>query len=309
MKLGRKKQPVGRQRVRGQEPGVKPAPYSYRTQRAEAEYNTGRKTARQKLKLAKRNWIQFWLQRAGLLVLIVAVVFSTVKILSLSGDPKILPLDEQSNAKTFLRDQTLYQDAARYALAQSVWNKNKVTVDASRVSQSMLKQFPELDSVSLTVPLLANRPSVYIEAARPALILNTGDQYYVVSTSGKALLRAASPEALNQPGLPVLTDQSNLPVTINRQAITTDDVHFIQTVVAQLAAKQISISSLVLPPSASELVVQLTGQAYIVKFNLHSDKAREQAGTLLATLDHLKKQNITPAKYIDVRVDGRAYYQ
>jgi hypothetical protein len=64
-----------------------------------------------------------------------------------------------------------------------------------------------------------------------------------------------------------------------------------------------------LPSNANELDIQIAGQPYEVKFNLHSDKAREQAGTYLATIASLQKQGITPSKYIDVRVDGRAYYQ
>ncbi len=64
-----------------------------------------------------------------------------------------------------------------------------------------------------------------------------------------------------------------------------------------------------LPVGTSELDVRLAGQPYSVKFNLESGTARQQAGTFLATESKLKSQNVTPAEYIDVRVDGRAYYK
>jgi hypothetical protein len=86
-------------------------------------------------------------------------------------------------------------------------------------------------------------------------------------------------------------------------------VGFIQTVIAQLAAKQFVVSGMTLPAAASELDAQLAGQPYFVKFNLESDNPRGEVGTFLATIAQLRRQNIVPAKYVDVRVDGRAYYQ
>ena len=76
-----------------------------------------------------------------------------------------------------------------------------------------------------------------------------------------------------------------------------------------MAAKHITITSMTLPPAADELDVHLTGVNYYIKFNLANDDARQQVGTFLATQAQLKSQGITPGQYIDVRVDGRAYYQ
>ena len=78
---------------------------------------------------------------------------------------------------------------------------------------------------------------------------------------------------------------------------------------AQLTAKQYTISALTLPAGTSELDASLSGLPYIVKFNLQATNARQQVGTFLATAGRLSSQHITPAKYVDVRVDGRAYYQ
>jgi hypothetical protein len=65
---------------------------------------------------------------------------------------------------------------------------------------------------------------------------------------------------------------------------------------------------MVLPVQTNELDVNLAGQSYFVKFDLQENDPRQQAGTFLATIASLKSQNITPTKYVDVRVDGRAYY-
>ena len=91
--------------------------------------------------------------------------------------------------------------------------------------------------------------------------------------------------------------------------MTAANVHFIRTVITELASRQYTVSAMTLPAATSELDVQLAGQPYTIKFNLQSNRARQQAGTFISTIEHLKKSNTPPSKYVDVRVDGKAYYQ
>jgi hypothetical protein len=173
----------------------------------------------------------------------------------------------------------------------------------------MLQQFPELSSVSVTLPLFSKRPIVYIQTTQPALTLAARDGSFIIGANGKALLRADQLPSTNKLSIPQVNDQSGLEVKVNQQALSSVDVSFIQTVVGQLAARHFTVASMVLPAGASELDVKLDGQPYTVKFNLESGDARQQAGTFLATQSKLASQHITPAEYIDVRVDGRAYYK
>ncbi|HTB48589.1 MAG TPA: hypothetical protein VK712_00740 [Verrucomicrobiae bacterium] len=282
--------------------------FSYRAQRSEQELNTGRQISREQVKKASVSFARFWLERVGLAILLVAVVASVVNVLSLSTDAKLVPLTTGSSS-SFLHSQSNYQAAASKLLAGSIWNRNKVTVDTGQISRQLRSQFPELSSVSITLPLLAHRPLIYIQATQPALVLTTTDGSFVLDTTGKALLTTTNLSAAGQSSLPIVTDASGLHVTLDHQILTPDNVSFIQTVVAQLATKHITISAMTLPAAASELDVHLVGQPYFVKFNLQSDDARQQVGTFLATQAQLQSQHVTPAQYIDVRVDGRAYYQ
>lgn len=248
-------------------------------------------------------------QRFGHLVLLTAIVASAVNILTLSTSPKILPLSTTSDT-TFLHSQATYQQAANELLASSFWNRNKITINSGQISKQMLAQFPELSTASVTLPLLAHRPIVYIEASQPALILATSSGSFVLDDQGKALLLSNQLPADKHLSVPVVTDQSGLSVTLNHEALSSSYVSFIQTVVAQLNAKHLAFATLTLPSEANELDVWLVGQPYFVKFNLQqSGDARQQVGTFLAVLSQLQGQGITPAHYVDVRVDGRAYYQ
>lgn len=247
-----------------------------------------------------------WLQRAGLIILSLAALASAANVLSLSPGAKVVPLTGSDSS--LLRAPEVYEAAADRQLGRSIWNRNKITVNTSTLSRQLLKEFPELRSVSVTVPLLAHRPVVYVEPAQPVLVLVAANGAFIVDNAGKALLRNDNPHDFSRLKLPILNDQSGLRINVNRQALPAGDIRFIQIIVAQLAAKQFTVSDMTLPAGTSELDVKLAGQPYMVKFNLQSDKAKEQAGTFLAAMAELRRQNITP-RYVDVRVDGRAYYQ
>lgn len=233
-------------------------------------------------------------------------MISVISGLSLTGNPKVVPLTDTA---PLLQSQQVYQVAAAKVVTASFWNKNKITFNSHEVSQQLLKQFPELANVTVTLPLLAHRPVIYIEPAQPALILSTTSGSYVLDTTGTVLLVNTASGLVASLSLPVVTDQSGLSIKLGHQVLTSGDVSFIQTVLGQLKAKQLVASSIVLPAVSRELDVYIAGQSYFVKFNLITDNPRQQAGTFLAALSKLQSQSVKPSTYIDVRVDGRAYYQ
>jgi hypothetical protein len=297
-----------RQKLRADDLAKPPSTFSYRASRSEQERGTGRQAQREPARPASNRFGHFWLQRFGLVILLLALIASAANVLTLSTSAKVVSLAADGN-HSFLRPTEVYENAASQQLKRSIWNHNKITVDTAKLSQQLLSQFPELSSVSVTVPLLAHRPLVYIQPAQPALILVADNGSFVIDTTGKALAGGGSPAVLHQPQLPLLTDQSGLRLQPNHQALPAASVGFVQAVIAQLAARQFAVSGMTLPAAASELDVQLAGQPYFVKFNLESDNPRGESGTFLATIAQLRKQNTVPVKYIDVRVDGRAYYQ
>jgi cell division septal protein FtsQ len=305
MKLFGRKKSTTRQRLVTDD--SKSASFSYNSsRRSEQPANTGRNNQREQKKAARSSFWHTLLHRSGLVLLLIVIAACLVNVLSLSGNAKVLPLESGSKAP-FLRSQATYQAAADKLLASSIWNRNKITMDTGSLNRQMVVQFPELSSVSVTLPLLGHRPVVYLQPTQPALLLDAHNGSYVLDTNGKALLTSADlPPGHN---LPQVTDESGLDVKLNRQVLNPGDVSFIQTVIAELAAKHVSVSSMNLPPASSELDAHIVGQPYFVKFNLQTDDARLQSGTFLATIAQLGRQHITPARYVDVRVEGRAYYQ
>lgn len=299
-----------RQRAQTDDSLRKSTSFSYHARRSDQELNVGRQEQRESSAQLKNKsrFGNFWLNRFGAVILLVTLVISAVNILSLSNNVKVLPLT--SDAKTpLLHSQETYEAAAQKIMAGSILNRNKLTVDSAKLSRDMRKQFPELATASVTVPLLAHRPIVYIQIERPVLILAASNGSYILSNSGRALVASTKSQPLDSLNLPQVGDQSGLGVTVGQQVLSSQNIRFIEFVSKELAAKNLPVAAMTLPAAASQLDVQLTGKPYSVKFNLQSNTARQQVGTLLATTGQLDKQNVIPGKYIDVRVDGRAYYQ
>lgn len=229
----------------------------------------------------------------------------------LGGEPRIVvSAARPGSGPIFLvRSEKTYAQAAQEIISSSILNTNKLSIDTTKVAESMQARFPELERVSVTLPVFGHQPSVYIQPARPALLLKTADGgLYVIDDAGRSLIGASQVAGISKLGLSVIVDQSGLQVRPGETALPSGNVQFITEVLAQLKAKSIATTDASLPKGASELDIRLSGAPYTVRFNLKGE-ARAGVGTLLAVKKYLDARHITPGSYVDVRVDGKAYYR
>lgn len=305
----RSKAPVGRRRPLRDEPTGPPRAFSYHASRSDEQLNTGRQTARTELQRQARRLRAFRLHKAYVSALLVAVLVLVIFSLNLSQHARLVSVAAQTGGNYFLHPLSDYQEAVDAALKSSLLNHNKLTLDADGISQQLKHRFPELAQVSVTTSLFSHTPVVYIQALEPAILLKSQSGTYLISADGTAIAAASQVHLPHNDRLPTVTDKSGLRLQLHKQTLSSDDVAFIQEVVAQLSARQVKAATLVLPAGGGELDVRPSGLPYIIKFNLQTGDARQQAGTYLAVRAKLSHEGITPSQYIDVRLDGRAYYK
>jgi hypothetical protein len=241
--------------------------------------------------------------------LIPAVLLSLValvcagKLVLLGTDPKIVVLGKNNVSALYLKSASTYEAAAQKLLGSSITNRTKITANLDGTAGGLKRQFPELQAVSVTLPLIGNRPIIYVEVAQPSVILQSAQGNYALNKSGLVLSRVQDIPA----GIPLVVDQSSANPRPGMYYLPGSTISFISTVAYQLAAAKLSVSTYVLPPgSPYELDIRLEGQPYVARCNLVGD-ALTQSGVLIATLQHLGAA--TPANYIDVRVPDRVYYK
>lgn len=280
----------------------RPSVFSYRASRSNAADNLGREKGKEEKRRPVR--AQSRIKKVAKIIVLVGLVIVLVNSLVLSSTPKV----ELIGTNSTFRDPAVYQTAAAAAFASSKFNTNKITLNAGQIRESLMQAFPELADVSISLPVFGHQAVVHLEPSTSRLILHTPSGVFVIDDTGRAVATGTVAESLRQAGLPEVQDESRLEVEQGKIALPSTTVSYITEVAQQLHAKGLTISGLKLPGSASELHLTIDGVGYYVKFNTRGD-ARVAVGSFLALKKHLESQQKTPAEYVDVRLETRAYYK
>lgn len=208
-----------------------------------------------------------------------------------------------------LRSKQEYQQELDRILSSSILNQNKLTINTAKLTDQFATKFPELGYVEIVLPFMGRRPVIEATTSRPALFLSTSTDSYVVDGKGRAVINLKDlPDNAKSMAIPTVKDQADIDVGVGKAVLAKQDVTFITTLYKQFAAKQISVSSIELPPLASELHVRLSGRPYYIKFSLLTD-SRIAVGQYLALDQELSNKHITPSEYVDSRVEEKIYYK
>lgn len=231
-------------------------------------------------------------------IVIAGLVVILVKSLSLDSQPKIIA------GSTFYHSLTNYRDSARNYLG-TFRDRSKITFDENSLSADFKRDYPEVNAVSVELPVFSSKPVIRLSIAGPAFFLKSGDKEYVVDSDG----RAVGPKSLYQRAkLAEVIDSAGLPVSLGKQVLSTANVLFITDLINQSKKSGVPIKSLVLSDTPQELDLRTTDQPYMVKFYLSGDP-KDQIGQFLAARNDFKQKNIRPDQYLDVRVSGRIFYK
>lgn len=301
----KKRTPTNAGRTRVTQPVQRGVVFSYANSRSERP-NATRNIAEQQQESLRRGPRFPWLKRVPAVLSLLMLVVVTLAILQLGDNAKVVTAGT-AKGQVFLRDHATYEEAARQAFTPFL-NSNKLTVDTGAITADLQKQFPELAVVTVSLPIIGNRPVVYIQPAAPKVILVAQSGMYVLDSTGRALIAGNQVPRLDELQIPAVNDQSGLPIKMGKVALPRDTVAFIEEIAGQLRAKEIDITSLTLPAGTNELHARVEGAGYYIKFNLHG-RAREEAGAYIAIKQHLESQGKSAGEYIDVRVENKAYYR
>lgn len=236
-------------------------------------------------------------------LLLVVVTVCVVKVLTLGTEPKVIILGKTDITDIYGHNANEYATAMHSILSHSMANRTKLTADLSGSSSQLERQFPELQDASMTVPIIGNRPIVYVQLAEPALIVQSPKGTYALNSDGVVLAKLLN----TLPNVPVVADESGTTPSLGKQLLPGTTASFIRSIAYQLKSAKLTVSVFVLPRSSPyEMDVRLEGAKYVIRMNL-VESPLEQSGAIVATIQHLS--NNLPSQYIDVRVSGRAYFK
>jgi cell division septal protein FtsQ len=204
----------------------------------------------------------------------------------------------QVNVTTILRSQEVKSEVLMI-LSKDVRQGNLITINTARIASDLAVADPALRNITVT----RSWPSgIRVEAVQkqPALGWSTGNQKYLLDRDGTiiGLLPASSQ-------LTIVTDGSNLPVTIGQRVVTASFVSFCTDTLSLLPANGITVTGLSVRETTFDLYVQ-TAKGYYLIFDTKRYPADEIADLkqVLITLN-----GKVPIQYIDMRINGKAYYK
>jgi hypothetical protein len=233
------------------------------------------------------------------IVLAGALIFLLIYSLMVTPDAKI-----QANDFSF-HSLSDYRSAVNEQLSHFN-DRNKISFDQTGLANALKKQFPEIRSVQIELPLLSQKPTVNLAIDQASFFLDSKGERFIIDSSGRAVAKASKlPKIKN---LPVINDNSGFPVSLGRQLLSSNGIDFINTVIAQCRQANINIASLTLPAVPQELDLRTTDQTYYVKFFLGGD-ALTQTGQYIAARHHFNESHQNPSQYLDVRVAGKIFFK
>ena len=228
--------------------------------------------------------------------------------LILTNTPKVIIVNDENKAvQVFANKKEEFQKIAADTLAESIFNRTKLTINSDNVAQNLKSKIPEATDVGVALPILGRNPIIYLRLAEPAIILKQNqNRTFVVDELGRATVETSQIERVSDLNLPLVEDTSDINMETGQVVLPANQVQFIKDVEFQLASSNIKISKFILPTKAGQLLVYPSRTRYFIKFSLQAD-AKGQAGRFLAMRNYLSKHSQTASQYIDVRVQDRVY--
>lgn len=214
------------------------------------------------------------------------------------------PLNSQESA--------VYQATVNEYLNKNVPFRQSWLIDENNFKEYIQKKHPEISQATLNASTpFKNTLTVRIALRRPLYRWqDAAKEARYVDSQGVLFSTRLSDAA--QKKLIQIDDQSGAVLESGSSALSQDVMGIIGALPAEIKSvysNKTEVSKVIIPSSTREVRVALTGGAkYFIKLSTERTLGA-QMGELRALLKHLNKKRATPREYIDLRLQGRAFYK
>lgn len=256
---------------------------------------------------AKRSFRQMSRVRLGAIMIMIIVVSVMLYGATLKSEPAISIVG--SDDYYTINGQGRFAGPITKILSDDWTNGNKLTMNTLAIETQIKQQFPELREVDVQLPIVGRTPKVFLQLRQPvATLLASDGSAYVVDSDGIVIGNASDLNSEYRSKLPALVDKASIDLDLGVRVLAKESIRFINEIIYQLTAKDMQASKIVLPVGLYEVDVHIDGIGYYVKTDTSGD-SRLQMGGFFAVKADLESKGISPAEYIDVRVEEKVFYK
>lgn len=241
-------------------------------------------------------------QRRRVITLLVAVLFAVLLLY-------IIVSQFTAHVRVVLHDfpdqnvQSTYENTLQAYFNRHPIERLRMFANTSAMTSFIEATNPEVKALTVEPSSKFATSTIQIIARHPIAGWNTHGQAEYVDENGVAFRRNYYPT----PKLQII-DRSNIPIAAG-QAIASDTfLGFVGQLVGALHTRGYRVTRVEIPDATTRQVnVRLEHAPYYIKC-LVDRSAEEQAEDISRVARYLTKHRVTP-RYVDVRVEGKAYYK
>lgn len=210
---------------------------------------------------------------------------------------------DQQPSKTGPPDASAYREALQKYFAGRPLQRFGFMLNTRELEDFIRAERPELSGFEVTHTWYGGSAQFVAYFRKPLLTWQTGKERFYVDGQGTAFTY----DYFDTP-LVSVEDKSGIAPDSGGSVASQRFIVFLGKLVGAVnAGNKGQVSGIVIPTSTREIDLKLQGREYPVKTHIDRDPL-QQAEDIINALSYFDSRHIVPA-YVDVRVDGEAFYK
>lgn len=207
-------------------------------------------------------------------------------------------------------NESIYSESVEQYIQKNVPGAQSWLVDSAELERTLQNRHPEVQSVVIDSNVFSGALNVRLQFRKPAFVLSTGENSLFIDVKGVIFTVNQYP-GITISALPAVEDQGSGIAQTGEKIVTTTVAASIAKLYASLPGLYDGgavVSKVLLPRSSREVHVKMSTVPYLIKFTVERD-IDSQLGELRSLNGYLRSSNLSPLEYIDVRIEGKAFYK
>lgn len=189
-------------------------------------------------------------------------------------------------------------------LASSYLNQNIIFVSAGQINSQLKADNYQIAKAEI-VRIPFNTLRIVVKEQKPSILWQSNGTLSIFTEDGRAY--SGEPSEDLKSSLPTVVDTANLEVVAGEQVVSVGFLDFVNKLYKALPERNIKATKFEIKDTTTELFVT-TQDGYVIRLD-STRPVGEQMTDLVTVLDLLKQQGKKPLEYIDLRINGKAFYK
>lgn len=247
------------------------------------------------------------------IIILIIIILGFISIVRISASNPVITYYGNNSSLLAYFEQSDASSLRGYIvnyLNSSFLNQNKISFNEKELSNLILKNYNLINTVNIRTSLFSAQISIFLDLYSPLIdYSNANSGTFLVDQTGQAINNKLPASEISRLNLIKVIDQNAISINNKEYIFTPQEISNIVSINNDLKSNNYIVKYYNLTGEGTELDAIISNKNYYVKFNIFTNNIRLQIGRFLATERYLSANNINPKSYIDVRSEGRVFYQ